>query len=142
MFGTIHNRFNWRRGGTKMIVAAVICAAGLTVGAGDGTLLAQLSGGNPQSNTEMLPYECCGSVAGCSYSCRWSVTLKTWVTLTALPSLACAPAGSFLDQCAMGPGTVACGTWIAYYDSDCSLGSNYSGTYTTLGCSDTCVATA
>ena len=55
MLNVTGRRFNWPSGRTRLAVAAVICAAGLGIGFGGGSLLAGLNGGNPVPNTEGTP---------------------------------------------------------------------------------------
>lgn len=66
MFSKMHSRCNWRSGKGGIVLAAVVCAAGLAIGAGGGTLLAQLSSGNPTPGTEATIYNPCANLVPCS----------------------------------------------------------------------------
>lgn len=80
MFGKIGDRFKLRSRRGRVTAAAAICAAGLVVGFGGSTLLAQLKEGNPTPQTEATTY-CEYVVSGsgfildptCGSSCGWGV---------------------------------------------------------------------
>ena len=66
MFSNIRGRFNRRGGKVRLILAALVCSTGLTLGAGGTAVVAQIAGGNPTPNTENYAY--CKN-EGSSYTC-------------------------------------------------------------------------
>ena len=104
MFNTIHNRFNWRSGRARLIAAAAICVAGLVIGTGAGTLLAQLKGPNPATSTEAG--SCVGQVGGCVIWCKiWGQGSED-VTAVSYQGCKTGPAG---EQCQPDGTEVVCG---------------------------------
>lgn len=65
MFSKMRDRFNPHGGKARLVVAALVCAAGLGLGTEGTTVLAQLTGGNPQLNLE-LPANMVDCVKGSS----------------------------------------------------------------------------
>ena len=56
MFSEIYGRFSWRSRRARLLTAVVLCAAGLGIGFGGNTLVAQLDSGNPTPQAETSKY--------------------------------------------------------------------------------------
>lgn len=65
MFNKMRDRFNRRGGKVRLIVAALVCAAGLALGVGGTAVVAQIAGGNPTPSTETTN---CDAQVACTIS--------------------------------------------------------------------------
>lgn len=125
MANGIHKRLNWRSGRIRLIAAAMVCAAGLGVGAGATTVLAQLNTGNPQPNTEG-PVNCWNSDGGCPVYCANAfIKLGNGVMIQSFHIDADPSHGSCggylpdsLGTCT--PAEEECGTLYGYQSAGCS----------------------
>ena len=126
MFGKIHGRFNLGTRRMRFAALAGICAAGLAIGTFAGTLLAQLSGGNPTSQTETPETPCCLQTQGCGSACvnysqgdsvdvvNFILNNNPWTTC----SLEQVPVGTSVVQCLATTAT-RCGTIYTWDDPGC-----------------------
>ncbi len=68
MFTNIRDRFNRRSWKARIILAALACSMGLTLGAGGTAVVAQIAGGNPTPGGENTPIgeQCIDALSKCA----------------------------------------------------------------------------
>lgn len=102
----VHNQFKVR-GGRAIKMAAALCAAGVVAGVAGGVVLAQLTGRNPASQSEVTEYGPCTNLVPCvdpaSLACA---TLPSSITLGVPGGTANSGGYAALD----GPGASNCGS--------------------------------
>ncbi len=128
MFGKMYDRFNWGSRRVRLAAIAGICAAGLAIGIGGGTLMAQLTGGNPVPGVENTggggnSSICCGVSGGCGLGCANSPSLGTSSEVVPAPWHSCISSSQNYDagkQCTQNGPMMTCGTIEVFAGSGCS----------------------
>lgn len=119
MFSKILKGFHGR-GGKRMIVAAAVCAVGLGIGFGGGSLLAQLTGPNPTSNVEAE--QCCEPIDGCPFSCYNFGIAGSIETTNMQYYCGCSVNSVSTQPCSSTTKEVICGLTQQFIGPDCKGG--------------------